>query len=405
MTANLALRLDLETLDPSRADRFADGRVHDIMAQLRADAPIHYCRDSAFGAFWSITRHADIRAIELEPEIYSSSHKYGGISLIEPEGEDSLVTFIQMDPPDHGPRRQVLVPALSAKEMARLSDDIRLRTAHLLDTLPKNEVFDWVPTVSVRLTTDMLATLFDFPWEDRDKLPEWTDWIVSLDKVRNHPEERQAKMMEMAGYFLNLWQQRTDTPQAPDLLSMMIHSNALGQMDPTEFLGNMALLIVGGNDTTRNTMSGLAIALDRWPEERDKIYSDTANIATAVPEAIRWQTPALHMRRTVTQDTEFQGHAFRKGDKIVMWYVSGNRDEAVFDQGERFIADRPNARDHISFGYGIHRCLGARLAELQLRILMEEMAERRIEIELAGNIVREAHPFLSNVLSVPVKVS
>ena len=315
MAALTDIHPDLEALDPSQMERFADGSIHAVMSELRAKAPVHYCRESAFGPFWSITRHADIRAIELQPELYSSSHTYGGVSLIEPEDAESLVTFIQMDPPDHGPRRQVLVPAFSAKEMARLSEDIRLRTTHVLDTLPRNEVFDWVPAVSVRLTTDMLATLFDFPWEDRDKLPEWTDWIVSLDKVRTQREERKARMMEMAGYFLNLWQERAGAPQAPDLLSMMIHSNALGQMEPPEFLGNMAALVVGGNDTTRNTMSGLAIAFDRWPEERDKIYADTAHIVTAVPEAIRWQTPALHMRRTVTEDTEFRGQRFAKGDK------------------------------------------------------------------------------------------
>lgn len=394
----------LETIDPSRADRFADQSIHALMKRLREEAPVHYCAHSEHGPFWSITRHADIREIELQPERFSSSYQRGGVSLIQPPGTESLVTFIQMDPPDHGPRRQVLVPAFSAQEMTRLSENIRRRTCDLLDQLPRGETFDWVPEVSVRLTTDMLATLFDFPWEDRHLLSEWTDWIVSFDRIREDPHRRMEKMGEMAAYFLRLWQERASTPQAPDLLSRMIHSGALGQMDAPEFLGNMATLVVGGNDTTRNTMSGLAIAFDQWPEEREKLYADPGLVITAVPEAIRWQTPAAHMRRTVTEDTEFRGKALKVGDSVVMWYISGNRDETVFQDPDRFIADRKNARDHIAFGYGIHRCLGARLAELQLRILLEEMATRNIIVQRAGPVVREAHPFLTNVLSVPVQL-
>ncbi|MBI1399562.1 cytochrome P450 [Hyphomonas sp.] len=394
----------LEAIDPSRADRFADGSIHPLMKRLRQEAPVHYCASSEHGPFWSITRHADIREIELQPERFSSSYQRGGVSLIQPPGVESLVTFIQMDPPDHGPRRQALVPAFSAQEMTRLSENIRNRTSDLLDQLPRGKTFDWVSDVSVRLTTDMLATLFDFPWEDRHLLPEWTDWIVSLERIQKEPQGRMEKMGEMAAYFLRLWQERASTPEAPDLLSRMIHSGALGHMDAPEFLGNMATLVVGGNDTTRNTMSGLAIAFDQWPEEREKLYADTGLIITAVPEAIRWQSPAAHMRRTVTEDTEFRGKTFKAGDSVVMWYISGNRDEAVFENPDRFIADRKNARDHIAFGYGIHRCLGARLAELQLRILLEEMASRKVIVRRVGPVVREAHPFLTNVLSVPVEL-
>jgi len=404
MDTSYDLQEALERIDPSRADRFADQSILALMKRLRHEAPIHYCADSEYGPFWSITRHADIREIELLPELYSSSHAHGGISLIQPPGSQGMVTFIQMDPPDHGPRRQVLLPAFSAQEMARLSDNIRKRTSDVLDQLPRGQTFDWVSNVSVRLTTDMLAILLDFPWDDRHLLPEWTDWIVSLDRIRNDPHRRMEKMGEMAAYFLKLWQERASAPQAPDLLSRMIHSGALGQLDAAEFLGSMATLVVGGNDTTRNTMSGLAIAFGQWPAEREKIYADPSLIPTAVQEAIRWQSPAVHMRRTVTRDTEFKGKAFKAGDAVVMWYISANRDEAVFENADRFLADRRNAREHIAFGYGIHRCLGARLAELQLRILLEELAVRKLVVEPAGTAVREPHPFLSNVLSVPVLI-
>lgn len=395
---------NLDTVDPSRGDRFADQSIHALMTKIRQEAPVHFCANSEYGPFWSITRHADIREIELQPELFSSSYTRGGISLLQVPGEDPPVTFVQMDPPDHGPRRQVLVPAFSAQEMARLSENIRTRTSDLLDQLPRGETFDWVENVSVKLTTDMLATLFDFPWEDRHLLPEWTNWIVSTDRIREEPHRRKEKIVEMAAYFLGLWQARASSPQAPDLLSRMIHSSALGQMEAPEFLATMSALVVGGNDTTRNTMSGLAIAFDQWPGEREKIYADPGLVITAVPEAIRWQSPAAHMRRTVTQDTEFRGKTFKEGDAVVMWYISGNRDEAVFEDPDRFIADRKNARDHIAFGYGIHRCIGARVAELQVRILLQEMAARKIVIKRAGPVVREGNPFLTNVLSVPVQL-
>lgn len=404
MTCSPEIQQPIDQIDPSRADRFADQSILPLMQRLRAEAPIHYCSSSEHGPFWSITRHADIREIELQPELYSSSHLHGGVSLIQPPGTEGLVTFVQMDPPDHGPKRQVLMPAFSPQEMNRLSGNVRQRTANLLDQLPRGIMIDWVSQVSIPLTTDMLAILFDFPWADRHLLAEWTDWMVSFDRIRSEPVRRIEKMGEMAAYFLRLWQERALTPQAPDLLSRMIHSGALSQMDAPEFLGVMATLVVGGNDTTRNTMSGLAIAFDQWPGEREKIYADTRLIATAVPEAIRWQTPAAHMRRTVTRDTQFKGKNFKAGDAVVMWYISANRDEAVFENPDQFISDRHNARDHIAFGYGIHRCLGARLAELQIRILLEEMAARNMALKAEGPATREAHPFLSNILSVPLSI-
>jgi cytochrome P450 len=310
-----------------------------------------------------------------------------------------------MDPPRHAEKRRVVAPAFTPSEIARLADSIRERTASKLDSLPRGEVFNWTKEVSISLTTDMLAILFDFPWEDRHKLTEWSDGLTNLELIREKPQERQMMMFEMAMKFYQLWQERVEAEPTPDLLSRMIHSNALSKMEQTEFIGNMALLIVGGNDTTRNSMSGLIDALNRWPEEWEKIKANPELIPNAVSEIIRWQSPVNHMRRTVTKDHEFRGHQFREGDKVVLWYLSGNRDEDHFDDSAKFIADRDNARRHLSFGYGVHRCVGARLAELQLSTLLEEMVKRDMCPELAGEIDREAHPFVSIIKAVPVRIA
>ncbi|MBK8631249.1 MAG: cytochrome P450 [Sphingomonadales bacterium] len=406
------LTCPIETIDPARMDRFATGAVHDVMTRLRHEAPVHHTADSVFGPYWSITHYKDIVEVEALPLLYSSEMSRGGVSLVDADfaaqgqtQESPMEMFIAMDPPRHTEKRRVVAPAFTPSEITRLADNIRERTANRLDSLPRGEVFNWTKEVSISLTTDMLAILFDFPWEERHKLTEWSDGITNLELIRDKPQERQMMMFEMAMKFFQLWQERLEAAPAPDLLSRMIHSNALGKMEQTEFIGNMALLIVGGNDTTRNSMSGLIDALNRWPEEWEKIKANPAIIPNAAQEIIRWQSPVNHMRRTVTKDHEFRGHQFREGDKVVIWYMSGNRDEDHFEDGARFIADRENARRHLSFGYGVHRCVGARLAELQITTLLEEMVKRDMRPELAGEIDREAHPFVSIIKSVPVRIA
>lgn len=394
----------LTALDPSLPERFADGSAHAMFARLRREAPVHYCAAGAFGPFWSISCYDDITAIEAQPLVFSSEAKLGGVSIIDINQSDAnyLESFIMMDPPHHTGKRRVIAPAFNPSEMARLSQSIRARTVTKLDSLPPGQPFDWVSAVAIDLTIDMLAILFDFPWDERHKLRTWSDAITSLDMIRNRPQERLGLLFEMAGRFHELWQQRSSAAPGPDLLSMMIHSSDLAQMDAAEFMGNMATLIVGGNDTTRNSMSGMVEAFSHWPDEWDKLRAQPDLAANAASEIIRWQCPAIHMRRTATQDVEFKGHLIRQGDKVVLWYISANREEAIFPDGNRFLIDRPNARRHLSFGYGVHRCVGARLAELQLQILLEEMLKRNLRAELAGPIVREPHPFLAIVNAAPV---
>jgi cytochrome P450 len=386
----MATALDLGTppvdpIDLTRVQLWQDESFAPLFARLRADDPVHFCPDSGFGPYWSVTRYRDIVQVESLPDIYSSSWEYGGITVLgegpsQLEGADPLPMFIAMDRPQHTAQRRTVSPAFTPSEMDRLSVEIRARTAALLDELPRGEAFDWVDRVSIELTTGMLAILFDFPWADRRLLTYWSDWMGDIEAARD-PElgpRRMEVIYEAGAYFNRLREERQAAAPAPDLLSMMLHGEATRDMTPQEYLGNVILLIVGGNDTTRNSMSGLAMTATDYRGEWAKVVADPALVPTAAQELIRWQTPLAHMRRTTTQATELGGKTIPAGSKVVMWYMSGNRDEELFPDGDRFVADRPNARRHLAFGYGIHRCVGARLAELQLGILIEELLKRRV---------------------------
>ena len=399
----------LAEIDVSRPELYALDRWQPVFEKLRREDPIHWCEDSVYGSFWSLTTHKPIVHVEALPDIYSSDWRNGGFTILDSTDDEeiALPMFIGMDRPEHTAQRRTVSPAFTPSEIGRLETNVRQRTQELLDTLPRGEDFDWVDKVSIELTTGMLAILFDFPWEDRRKLTEWSDWMGDVVAAMD-PELgpiRMQKMWEAAAYFQELWKQRKASDPAPDLLSMMAHSDALGDMSERNFLGNITLLIVGGNDTTRNSMSAFAYALNQFPDEAKKLEDDPELIPNAGQELIRWQTPLAHMRRTAMEDTELFGKEIKKGDKLLMWYISANRDEEVFEDADTIRFDRENARRQLAFGYGIHRCVGARLAELQIRVLIEEMAKRRLRPEITGDIERVNSNFVHGYKKMPVRLT
>lgn len=397
--------------DVGRMDVFNENRAPDIFRDMRAQAPINKVTGTINGDYWNVSTYEAVQYVEAHPEIYSSSYLTGGISIVDaPPGIEhnvSLPMFIAMDRPEHTARRRTIVNAFTPAEMARRSAEIRERTARLLDSLPVGEQFDWVARVSVELTTSMLAILFDFPREDSHLLSYWSDWITTIE-VGQIPEILEGRLnasREMTEYFTRLWNERKNaTTPGNDLLSIMLQSDSMSEMSPQEFMGTMMLLVVGGNDTTRNTMSGLILALDQFPEERAKLEANPALVTNAVSEVIRYVSPVRHMRRTATVDTELFGQKISKGDKIILWYNSANCDESKFDQAERFIVDRENAGRQLAFGFGIHRCIGARLAELQLRTLIEEMLTRRMRVHVTGKVIRGGGALMNALRKLEVTV-
>ncbi len=404
-----AADMPLEDINPVWNRLFAENRMLDYFERLRREDPVHFNESEVAGRYWSLTRYNEIKAVDTDHKNFSSAH---GITLgfpIDqplPEGALDVSMFIAMDQPKHDVQRKTVSPVVSTRNLAGMEALIRERTCEVLDSLPEGETFDWVDTVSIELTTRMLATLFDFPYEDRAKLTRWSDVATAVPGggVIDTEEQRREELIECLVCFTQIWEDRKKNPTG-DLISMLAHGEETKDMEPMEFLGNLILLIVGGNDTTRNSMSGGVLALNQYPSEFEKLKNDHSLIPNMVAEVIRWQTPLAYMRRTANNDCEVGGKQIKAGDQMLMWYLSGNRDEDVFERGEELIIDRENARNHLSFGFGIHRCMGNRLAEMQLRVLWEEILKRFENIEVVGDIERTFSSFVKGYTSMPVRVT
>ena len=397
----------LDRIDPADPELFETNTLWGYFERLRKEDPVHYCADGAEGPYWSVTRYEDVVYVEKHPEIFSSEP---AIVLRDPDPEFPLQAgFISMDGPRHDAHRKVVQPVSSPRNLKKLEPLIRERVIEILDGLPEGEAFDWVDRVSIELTTGMLATMFDFPWEERRKLTFWSDMATASDEqladLGFGHDARETALRECLAVFTKLWQEREgQQTESLDFITAMANSEATRGLAPLEYLGTLVLLIVGGNDTTRNSISGGVLALNEHPAEYEKLRKDPSLIPTMVDEIIRWQTPLAYMRRTATRDTELGGKRIARGDRVLMWYVSANRDDSVIERANEFLIDRKNSKQHLSFGLGVHFCMGSRLAEMQLRVLWEEILKRYREVEVVGEPVRVKSSFVKGFAELPVRV-
>lgn len=393
----------LNELDLMLPDLFHDDYHVKVFERLRAEEPIYRQEVEEIGTVWNVTKYQDIMAVDTDHERFSSE---GSIVVTDQEEDFPLPMFIAMDPPRHDQQRREVNGAVAPRNLAVMEGTIRARVQKILDDLPVGETFNWVDLVSIELTTQMLATLFDFPFEDRRKLTRWSD-VATADEasgIVDSEEQRREELGECLGYFTELWNQRVNQPPAGDLVSMLAHGESTKNMGPMEYLGNLILLIVGGNDTTRNSISGGVRFLNQFPDEYQKLMANPGLISNMVPEIIRYQTPLAYMRRTTTRDVQLGDKLIPEGDRVLMWYVSGNRDSSMIDQADRFWIDRPKARQQLSFGFGIHRCMGNRLAEMQLRVLWEEILNRFERVEVVGEPTYVNSNFVKGYSDLPVIV-
>lgn len=401
--------IPLREIDVSDTELWVTDTHWDYFARLRREDPVHFCAQSSFGPYWSVTKFDDIVAVEKNTEVFSSEPN---ITITDPRPHALAQNsgFISMDDPRHGAHRKAVQPVSSPRNLRTFEPLVRERVCRILDSIPVGETFDWVDLVSIELTTGMLATMFDFPWEERRKLTFWSDMATTLTREQLEDRgltvaERDAALLDCLQTFTRLRAEREGRMTASlDFVTAIANSTAMQDLDPVTFLGTIGLLIVGGNDTTRNSISGGVLALNENPAEYDKLRADPGLIPKMVDEIIRWQTPLAHMRRTVTRDTELGGKKIAKGEKVILWYVSANRDETVIERPDEFRIDREDSKKYLSFGWGVHFCMGSRIAELQLCVLWEEILKRFRAVEVVGEPVRVRSNFVKGFSALPTRV-
>jgi linalool 8-monooxygenase len=399
------MRLECADLgDPGLYER-DEGRA--LFARLRRQGPVWWTQHAA-GGFWSVLRHKDIVAVSKNPRVFSSARVWGGHRIAD-ETETEITkgleaSMLSMDPPEHNQYRQMVAPAFEHDRIRALEANIRGRVTAILDRIAARGECEFITSVAADLPIQVIAALLGVPQEDGLKLFEWSNALVGEDDpdMRKSPEHIARCAKEMGDYALKLWRARLRKP-GDDIVSMLVQTEVDGEpMSIPRYFMTFFLLVIAGNESVRNSISGGLVALSQHPAEKQRLIDDARLIPLAAKEIVRWVSPFLHMRRTATEDTEIAGQPIAKGDKVVLWYLSGNFDEDVFDDPERFDVGRQGP-PQLGFGIGQHYCLGWRLAEMQLTMLLQEMLARFPDIAPSGPARRVRSNFVNGIKELPVR--
>jgi cholest-4-en-3-one 26-monooxygenase len=400
----MAVRLeDVDIFDP---DAYANGVPHETFALLRREAPVHRHAQPGASPFWAITRYRDIMAVSRDAATYSSERR--GALLGEPP-EDALATqrlmMLNMDPPRHTKLRSLVNKGFTPRMVSLLDGPVRRICAELVDAAVERGECDFVTEIAAELPLQVIAELLGIPQQDRHQIFEWSNTMIgSADpEFQRSPEEGQNAAMAMYAYANELALQRKDSPRE-DLVSVLMRAEVDGeQLTEMEFDLFFLLLAVAGNETTRNLISGGMFTLMEHPDQWRRLLDDRALLPIAVEEMLRWVTPVMQFQRTAQRDTEIAGVPIAEGERVVLFYVSANRDEEVFERPDVFDVGRtPN--EHVTFGAGgPHFCLGANLARLEIRIMFEELLGRAPGIEPAGPARRLRSNFINGIKAMPVR--
>ena len=397
---------------------YLQGIPHDRFAELRAVPGLAWHPYDG-GGFWAVARHAEARFVSRNPELFSSAIGHTNLWDLEADALEARRSLIDTDAPDHTRLRRLVAGAFTPKNIRRWEEVVREITGELLDEFIAQGGGDWVDMVAAPLPIQVILAMLGVPVEDADYLVELSNYLVEgtgdaqsipPDAFGNTTELRLLPFNSPASHALfeygeGMRQQRRDDPQN-DLVSHLVQAESEGErMSRSEYRNMFHLLVFAGNETTRTALSHGAMALAAHPDEWQRVLGDPSMVESATEEILRWSTPILHMRRTATTDTELAGTPIAQGDKVVMWYASANRDEAVFDEPFRFDVGRAD-NEHFAFGGGgPHLCLGAFLARLEVSVLLEEMAKRSLCLEQVSEPVRARSNFVHGVLSVGMQPS
>ena len=397
-----------------RWETFLNGQPHDIFTRLRKEAPIYWHEEHLpfEEGFWALTKHEDIVKVSKDPKTFSSAKPgilmtYGDPEVADPVATAALVSnMIAMDPPQHTTYRKMVSPKFSPRSLKDMEDGLRKKVKELLDQASKQKEFDFVTEISEKIPLWVLCEMMGIEESQRQKVREIVNNLTDASSNQNPDNAVQiwVNYMELFKMGRDMIEERRKNP-TDDLMSLVANTEVEGEGLPQELLdGFMLLMVIAGNETTRNTMTGGLIALSQNPEEKQKLINDPSLISNAADEMLRWVSSVIYMRRTAACDTEIRGQSIKKGDKLIMWYGAANRDEEVFKDAHLFKVDREDAAKHIAFGAGQHLCLGHRLGKLQIKILYEELLASFPNIEVISEPTRIPSNFLDGISHLKVRI-